>query len=163
MACEMGNEVMVRFLLGEGADPNICHQTRRAQKYSPYLSNNNVCTPLIAAIQVVATRSSRKIGMIDVLLSHGADPRLTDANGRNAFQAASNSGLAGSEIKRLLQQYSQTSSRKSSDASTSTIFTRSSTSSEHASYGSGRRSTLMRLWSKSESTHSGIGSVPEGE
>ncbi|KAJ0322242.1 hypothetical protein COL5a_008851 [Colletotrichum fioriniae] len=163
MACEMGNEAMVRFLVGEGADPNICHQTKRAQTSSPYLSNNNVCTPLIAAIQVVATKSSRKIGMIEVLLSHGADPRLTDANGRNAFQAASNCGLAGSEIKRLLQQYSQTSTRKSSDASTSTIVTRSSTSSDHVSHGSGRRNTLMRFWSKSESSHSGVGSVPERE
>ncbi|WYZ34105.1 hypothetical protein EsH8_I_000381 [Colletotrichum jinshuiense] len=161
MACEMGNEKMVGFLLDQGADPNICHQTRRGPASSPLLSNANVCTPLIAAIQVVATRSSRKIGMIDALLAHGADPRLTDANGRNAFQAANNAGLAGSEIKRLLQQYAPIPSRRPSDASSSTVFTRSSTSSDHTSHASGRRGTLMRFWSKSESNHSGVESVPE--
>ncbi|GKT43401.1 ankyrin-2 [Colletotrichum spaethianum] len=164
MACEMGNEKMVRFLLDQGADPNICHQTRRGPALSPNLSSTNVCTPLIAAIQVVATRSARKIGMIKDLLSHGADPRLTDANGRNAFQAANNSGLAGSEIKRLLQEHGSTPSRKSSDASSSTtILTRSSNSSDQIQHASSRRNNLIRFWSKSESTHSGVESVPERE
>ncbi|KAK1986498.1 ankyrin repeat-containing domain protein [Colletotrichum cereale] len=164
MACEMGNEKMVHFLLGQGADPNICHKTRRGPTSSPYLSGTNVCTPLIVAIQVVATRSSRKIGIIEDLLLHGAEPRHTDANGRNAFQAANNSGLAGSEIKRLLQQHGSAPARKSSDASSSTtIFTRSSNSSDNAPPTSGRRVHLMRFWSRSESTHSAIESVPERE
>ncbi|OBR16202.1 Ankyrin repeat protein [Colletotrichum higginsianum IMI 349063] len=161
MACEMGNEKMVRFLLEEGADTNICHQTRRGPMLSPYASYTNVCTPLLAAIQVVA-RSSRKIGMIKDLLSHRADPRLTDANGTNAIQAANNAGLAGSEIKRLLQEHGSAFPPLSSDASSSTtIFTRSSTSSDNGPHPSGRRSNLMRFWSKSESSHSGIESAAE--
>ncbi|OLN96080.1 Ankyrin repeat and protein kinase domain-containing protein 1 [Colletotrichum chlorophyti] len=41
MACEMGNEKMVRFLLEQGADPNICHQTRRGSTPSASLGNTN--------------------------------------------------------------------------------------------------------------------------
>jgi len=120
--------------------------------------------PLIAAIQVVATKSSRKIGIIEDLLCHEADPHLTDANGRNAFQAANNSGLAGSEIKRLLQEHGSSSSRRSSDTSSSaTIFTRSSNSSDNIPSTSARRVNLMRFWSRSESTQSGIETVPERE
>ncbi|KDN71552.1 hypothetical protein CSUB01_03765 [Colletotrichum sublineola] len=164
MACEMGNEKMVHFLLEQGADPNICHKTRRGPTSSPYSSGTNVCTPLIAAIHVVATRSARKIGIIKDLLCHGADPRLTDANGRNAFQAANNSGLAGAEIKRLLQEHGSTPPRKSSDTSSSaTIFTRYSNSSDNIPFTPVRRAHLMRFWSRSESTHSGIESVPERE
>jgi len=164
MACEMGNEKMVHFLLEQGANPNICQKTRRGSTLSPYLGGTNVCTPLIAAIQVVATKSSRKIGIIEDLLCHEADPHLTDANGRNAFQAANNSGLAGSEIKRLLQEHGSSSSRRSSDTSSSaTIFTRSSNSSDNIPSTSARRVNLMRFWSRSESTQSGIETVPERE
>ncbi|WQF78616.1 Putative ankyrin repeat-containing domain superfamily [Colletotrichum destructivum] len=147
MACEMGNEKMVRFPLEEGAYTNICHQTRRGPMLSPYAS----CTNLAQDWDDQA------------LLSHGADPRLTDANGANAIQAANNAGLAESDIKRLLQEHGSAFPRLSSDASSSTtIFTRSSTSSDNGPHPSGRRSNLMRFWSKSESFHSGIESAAEG-
>ncbi|KAF6809424.1 ankyrin repeat protein [Colletotrichum sojae] len=159
MACEMGNEKMVRFLLERYADPNICHQARRSSASSS-MANTNICTPLIAAIQVVATRSACKIPIVKMLLSSGANPSLTDANGRNAFQAASNAGLAGSEIKRLLQQKAP---RKTSNASTSTVastvFTRSSTSSESLQgpqHQHQHRRVLMRFLSKTDSNRSGV-------
>ncbi|KAF6806862.1 ankyrin repeat protein, partial [Colletotrichum musicola] len=163
MACEMGNEMMVRFLLERRADPNICHQARRSSSSSS-VANTNICTPLIAAIQLVATRSACKIPIVEMLLSHKANPYLKDANGRTAFQAANNAGLAGSEIKRLLQR----NVRKSSDASTSTlastVFTRSSTSSESLQgpqQQQQHRRGLMRFLSKTDSNHSGVESGRE--
>ncbi|EFQ27502.1 uncharacterized protein GLRG_01997 [Colletotrichum graminicola M1.001] len=41
MACEMGNEKMVHFLLEQGANPNICQKTRRGPTLSPYLGGTN--------------------------------------------------------------------------------------------------------------------------
>lgn len=88
LACEKGNEKMVRLLLGRGgANANI--------------QGPGQCTPLLVAIEVVA-KSARKIGVVDLLMRHGADPAIPDKHKRTAFDAASNAGLASSEVKRLL-------------------------------------------------------------
>ncbi|KAI1374387.1 ankyrin [Hypoxylon crocopeplum] len=91
MACEKGNVKMVKFLLSnERVDPNI--------------PGPGQCTPLITAIDVAA-KSSRKIGVVKMLLERNADPDKADADGRTAL-AAANAGLAASEIRRLLNQHS---------------------------------------------------------
>ncbi|KAI1458216.1 ankyrin [Annulohypoxylon moriforme] len=88
LACEKGNEDMVKALLSSGqAKPNI--------------PGPGKCTPLIAAIKLVA-HQSRKIPIVELLLLHGADPNIPDADGRTAFTAAKNAGLAGEEIKIML-------------------------------------------------------------
>jgi ankyrin repeat protein len=87
MACEKGNEKMVHFLLAAQANPNI--------------DGPGKCTPLVTAIES-ASHAARKLTIVSLLLENGADPRISDANGRTAFAAASNTGLAGSEIKKLL-------------------------------------------------------------
>ncbi|OTB01902.1 hypothetical protein M426DRAFT_14057 [Hypoxylon sp. CI-4A] len=107
IACEKGNQKMVQFLLAEGkANPNIPGPGKR--------------TPLIVAIELAA-QSARKIPNVQLLLQHGADQDIPDAEGRTASVAAKNAGLAGSEIKQMLKRFP---SRRPSTATTST--TRSS-------------------------------------
>ncbi|KAI1074803.1 ankyrin [Whalleya microplaca] len=102
MACEKGNEKMVRFLLTTGgANPNI--------------QGPGNCTPLVTAIDMAA--QSRNIAIVQELLCHDADPYIADADGRNAFTAASNAGLAGIAIKRMLNKVPR---RRDSDLSTTT-------------------------------------------
>ncbi|ORY62681.1 uncharacterized protein BCR38DRAFT_245760 [Pseudomassariella vexata] len=86
LACEKGNEKMVR-MLSRGANPNI--------------QGPGLLTPLIIAVEVAA-KSARKIAVVELLVRHGADPSYADSHKRTAFDAASNAGLAASEIKKLL-------------------------------------------------------------
>ncbi|KAI0888074.1 ankyrin [Annulohypoxylon maeteangense] len=88
LACEKGNEDMVKMLLSTG-------------KAKPNISGPGKCTPLIVAINFVA-QQSRKIHIVELLLLHGADPNIPDVDGRTASTAAKNAGLAGEEIKSLL-------------------------------------------------------------
>lgn len=92
LACEKGNEKMVRFLLERHATANI-------QGPSFY-------TPLLVAVEVVA-QNARKLSMIESLLRFGADPRLRDTQGRTAFDATNNAGLAASKIRELLREHQQ--------------------------------------------------------
>ncbi|KAI1798998.1 ankyrin repeat-containing domain protein [Daldinia bambusicola] len=88
MACEKGNTKMVKYLLSQGqANPDIQGPGKR--------------TPLIVAIDLAA-QDSQKIRIVEQLLKHGADPSIGDADGRTAFMAARNAGLAASEIRRML-------------------------------------------------------------
>lgn len=88
MACEKGNEDMVKSLLSKGrANPDIKGPGNR--------------TPLIVAIDLAA-QQSQKIVIVEQLLKHGADPTIADADSRTAFIATKNAGLAASEIKRML-------------------------------------------------------------
>ncbi|KAI1329497.1 ankyrin [Xylariaceae sp. FL0255] len=109
IACEKGNEPMVEFLLSANADPN---------KPGPGLY-----VPIVCAIDGAAP-SSTKINLVGRLLDKGADPKMCDVSGRNAFDAASSAGLFGSHIRDLLSQASIR--RLSSTGSTAT--TRSSVS-----------------------------------
>ncbi|KAI1441127.1 ankyrin [Annulohypoxylon stygium] len=91
LACEKGNEAMVKTLLFNAqADPNI--------------PGPGKCTPLIEAIKLVA-HQSRKIPIVELLLLHGANPNIPDADGRTAFDTAKNAGLAGEEIKSMLSLF----------------------------------------------------------
>ncbi|XDG06264.1 hypothetical protein ABKA04_005879 [Annulohypoxylon sp. FPYF3050] len=91
LACEKGNEAMVKTLLFTAqADPNI--------------PGPGKCTPLIEAIKLVA-HQSRKIPIVELLLLHGANPNIPDADGRTAFDTARNAGLAGEEIKSMLSLF----------------------------------------------------------
>lgn len=125
MAAEMGNVRMVQLLLHRGADPNDSQQTR-----SGSFLRARLCTPLIAAIQVVGTQASRggsdKIAIVEVLLEHGADPRVRDSNGRNAFDVASAFTLVASRIKALLKQSPCERRRRPSSGSSSTLKSTSS-------------------------------------
>ncbi|KAI0142716.1 ankyrin [Xylariaceae sp. FL1272] len=101
MACEKGNEHMVKFLLSKKANPNKPGSGR--------------CIPLVSAIDAAA-QSRSKIRIVSELLDFHADPRIHDVSGRNAFEAANNAGLAGGEIRQLLESASV---RRSSVASSS--------------------------------------------
>lgn len=91
LQCEKGNEAMVKTLLFNAqADPNI--------------PGPGKCTPLIEAIKLVA-HQSRKIPIVELLLLHGANPNIPDADGRTAFDTAKNAGLAGEEIKSMLSLF----------------------------------------------------------
>lgn len=97
MACEKGNEKMVRFLLSVGrANPNI--------------QGPGQCTPLIVAIELAA-QVAAKVAIVELLLEHGAQPNIADVYGRTAFTVSKNAGLAGGEVKRML---SVVSSRRTS-------------------------------------------------
>ena len=119
MAVDMANEKMVHFLLDRNADPNKCYLPQGSW------ATTVLCTPLIAAIDNVATKSSQNIRMVESLLAHGADPELRAGDGRDAFSAAANAGLANKELKTLLNKY-ETISRKTSLASVDTANSRSS-------------------------------------
>ncbi|OTA55111.1 ankyrin, partial [Hypoxylon sp. EC38] len=88
MACEKGNDRMVEFLLSAKADPNI--------------KGLNGRTPLIAAVMVnpVSTETSHKEHIIKLLLQHGADPIVPDAEGVTALTAAVD--LRMDDIEKLL-------------------------------------------------------------
>ncbi|XXG95822.1 hypothetical protein Hte_002093 [Hypoxylon texense] len=103
LACEKGNAKMVKFLLEEAkADPNLQGPGQR--------------TPLITTIDDV-TRSFRKIDIVRLLIQSHADPWIKDVDGRTAFTAASNIGLASGEIKRMLSEVP----RRASSATVKTI------------------------------------------
>lgn len=87
-ACEKGDEGIVRCLLEHGADPNI--------------QGPGLCTPLLVAIEA-QIKISIKMTIVNELLNRGADPRISDASGQTAFNAAKKAGF-GSAIRRLLQQ-----------------------------------------------------------
>ncbi|EMR68868.1 putative ankyrin repeat protein [Eutypa lata UCREL1] len=121
MACEKGNEKMVRCLLAAHAKPNI--------------AGPGGCTPLMATIEDVP-QSARKIAIVELLLGSGADPGIQDRDGRTAFKVASNAGLAGSEIKNLLKKAAAVFPRRGSAMSVTTTI-RSSVSGATGSSGSG--------------------------
>jgi len=148
-ACEFGNEKMVVFLLDKGADPNICQKRQGDVE----MRSGNVSTPLIAAIEGTI-KKPRQISIVEALLANGANPRLTDADGRNASAWAVNRGLVGSEIRSLLQRY--TPDRRMSSLSSTTVATRASQSSDP---GSSRR-VLGRIWSRSDSRRASSESTP---
>ncbi|KAI1748582.1 ankyrin [Xylaria castorea] len=88
MACEQGNVNMAAFLLERGANPNR--------------GNPGQFIPLVSAIDAVAQSRRATIRLVKLLLEKGADARLRDGDGRTAFDAANNAGLAAGEIKKLL-------------------------------------------------------------
>ncbi|KAI1263287.1 hypothetical protein F5Y18DRAFT_418476 [Xylariaceae sp. FL1019] len=87
MACEKGNEHMVKLLLAKNANPNKPGPGR--------------CIPIVGAIDA---QSRSKIRIVKLLLDYNANPRIHDVSGRNAFEAANNAGLAGGEIRQLLDK-----------------------------------------------------------
>ncbi|KAI2464055.1 ankyrin [Annulohypoxylon bovei var. microspora] len=121
LACEKGNKNMAKTLLLKG-------------QANPDIPGPGKCTPLIAAIEL-ATHSSRRICFVELLLLHGADPNIPDVNGRTAFTAAKNAGLAGEEIKRMLSLFP---SRRTSSAAMN--FIRSSGDDRKRSGSSGKYS-----------------------
>ncbi|KXJ89739.1 ankyrin repeat-containing domain protein [Microdochium bolleyi] len=117
MACEYGNEKMVALLLRRGACPNI--------------KGSGACTPLILAIEL-ASKPAVRTAIIKLLLDHGADPRIHDAYGRSAFDAASNCGLGGHQIREMLAGATLIAPRSHRSFSMSSV-ARSSTSSKMTS------------------------------
>ncbi|KAI1816570.1 ankyrin [Poronia punctata] len=99
MACEKSNKEMVSFLLSREAKPNI--------------RGPNQSTPLIRAIETAP--SNVIIHLVKELLRYGANPRLRDMYGTDAFKAAKEAGLAAGEIRRLL---SESTARRPSSTST---------------------------------------------
>ncbi|KAI1413447.1 hypothetical protein F5Y13DRAFT_189354 [Hypoxylon sp. FL1857] len=89
IACEKGNDTMVKFLLSAKADPNS--------------KGPNDRTPLMVAIagDEDAGAASRRLHIVELLLSHGADPGLPDVEGRTALMAADELGM--NDIKKLLE------------------------------------------------------------
>ncbi|KAK6856281.1 hypothetical protein PG995_008432 [Apiospora arundinis] len=92
LACEKGNEKMVRFLLGKGAQPNIQGPGR--------------CTPLMVAVELVAKSAQKrqKINIVQLLVDYGAVPRMRDNMGRTAFDVAKDAGLVADEVRKLLNK-----------------------------------------------------------
>ncbi|KAK8136549.1 ankyrin repeat-containing domain protein [Apiospora sp. TS-2023a] len=92
LACERGNERMVRFLLERDARPN---------KPGP-----GQCTPLMVAVELVAKSSEKmqKTNIVRLLVSHGAAPSKRDNTGRTAFDVAKDAGLVAEEIRKILSR-----------------------------------------------------------
>jgi ankyrin repeat protein len=95
-----GHSWMARVLLEGGADPNgrWCvplyeGRTKNARPMDPACSHKNGTTPLMQAA------SSGRVDLLPALLEHGADPTLTNWNGKSAADLA-----ATDEIRALLSQ-----------------------------------------------------------
>ncbi len=81
---------MAAYLLSQGANPNR--------------DGPGKFIPLVSAIDAVA-QSRATIHLVKLLLEHGADTGLRDGNGRTAFEAANNAGLARGEIKKCKHSF----------------------------------------------------------
>ena len=75
LAAGAGNDSVMRYLLENGANPNLFDKRKRT-------------TPLIAAAELGASN------MIRLLLEHKADPNRTDATGETALMKAARIGAA---------------------------------------------------------------------
>ncbi|EON98721.1 putative ankyrin-2 isoform 2 protein [Phaeoacremonium minimum UCRPA7] len=121
MACEKENVEMATFLMEQGAKPDLTEKYGKTALYmacqrgderivkcllenraGPNVQGPGQCTPLVAVIEA-AISITAKLSIIEMLLAHGADPRVADADGQNAFVAAKKAGF-GSEITRRLQR-----------------------------------------------------------
>ncbi|KAI1139219.1 ankyrin repeat-containing domain protein [Hypoxylon sp. FL0543] len=82
MSCEKGNDGMVRLLLSAGVDPN-----RKGPKDR---------TPLLARMMAEkdARKTSHKLPIVEVLLRHGADPKIPDKEGKTALMDADDLEMA---------------------------------------------------------------------
>jgi ankyrin repeat protein len=104
-----GYEDAVRALLAGGADPNLAeadgflplqwaalgpHHGTAAALLEAGANPNPPCAPLVIA----ADRGA--LGLVQLLLDHGADPSLRDESGRTALEAAE--AKAGTDIERSL-------------------------------------------------------------
>jgi ankyrin repeat protein len=84
IACEMGNDAMVQFLLERGAD----------------LSSQGPagCTPLHSAVY------ARRISIVKLLLDRGADTAIRDNRGYDALNAAKKAEMQSQDIIRMIQE-----------------------------------------------------------